>query len=162
MSQVSEIFSKEHIFLDKNEETEIKEKKRSISIDSLQYSEESINLPIDNQIFIEELIPSQNIKNEFNNLNDSSNYCLFLENPSDECVFTLKNTYSENTVASIDNSSDELIESSDELIESSSRPNKKIKLNRCKGCYPVFQLNQEGHMGKNGCLGDYYDFISKN
>lgn len=26
---------------------------------------------------------------------------------------------------------------------------------KCPGCYPIFQANQLGHMGHNGCLGDY-------
>jgi len=37
------------------------------------------------------------------------------------------------------------------------KPNKKIKLNKCKGCYPIFQPNQEGHIGEYGCLGNNYD-----
>jgi hypothetical protein len=150
MSQVSEIFSKEHNSLDKNEE-----KDRSFSIDSLQYSEESTNLPIDinNEIFSKDINSSENVKNEYN---DSSNYCLFLEKPlyEDESVFSFNNSSQENTLLLTN-------KSSDELIESSLRPNKKIKLNRCNGCYPVFQPNQEGHIGEYGCLGDYYNEFMK-
>jgi hypothetical protein len=29
--------------------------------------------------------------------------------------------------------------------------------NTCPGCYPIFQQNQLGHVGLNGCLGDYYE-----
>ena len=32
----------------------------------------------------------------------------------------------------------------------------KIEIPKCPGCYPVFQDNQEGHIGPNGCLGDLY------
>ena len=28
--------------------------------------------------------------------------------------------------------------------------------NQCPGCYPIFQQNQLGHVGQNGCLGDFY------
>jgi hypothetical protein len=28
--------------------------------------------------------------------------------------------------------------------------------NICPGCYPIFQQNQLGHIGQNGCLGDFY------
>ena len=35
--------------------------------------------------------------------------------------------------------------------------NKKMRINKCNGCYPVFQENQEGHIGEYGCLGDYVD-----
>ena len=147
MSQVSEIFSKEHNSLDKNEE-----KNRSSSIDSLQYSEESTNLPIDinNEIFSEGINSLENI---INDCNDSSNYCLSLEKPldEDESVFSFNNSSQENTLLLTN-------KSSDELIESYLRPNKKIKLNRCKGCYPIFQPNQEGHIGEYGCLGDYYRY----
>jgi hypothetical protein len=37
---------------------------------------------------------------------------------------------------------------------------KKIRIEKqdngkkCSGCYPIFQMNQEGHMGINGCLSD--------
>jgi len=31
---------------------------------------------------------------------------------------------------------------------------KRRKLPKCNGCYPVFQCNQLGHMGYNGCLED--------
>ncbi len=27
--------------------------------------------------------------------------------------------------------------------------------NKCPGCFPVFQLNQEAHIGPCGCLGDF-------
>ncbi len=27
--------------------------------------------------------------------------------------------------------------------------------NKCPGCFPVFQLNQEAHIGPCGCLGDW-------
>lgn len=27
---------------------------------------------------------------------------------------------------------------------------------QCQGCYPVFQENQLGHIGVNGCLGNFY------
>jgi gamma-glutamylcyclotransferase (GGCT)/AIG2-like uncharacterized protein YtfP len=30
----------------------------------------------------------------------------------------------------------------------------KIEIPKCPGCYPVFQPNQLGHIGPNGCLGD--------
>lgn len=38
-------------------------------------------------------------------------------------------------------------------------PIKKVKFNintKCPGCYPIFQQNQLGHVGQNGCLGDFY------
>jgi hypothetical protein len=31
---------------------------------------------------------------------------------------------------------------------------KRYKKTKCPGCYPVFQPNQLGHIGPNGCLGD--------
>ena len=132
MSQVSD----KNDSLDKNE---IKEKNRSSSIDSLQYSEESINSPIHSETFSEDINSSENVKN-------NSNDCLFLEKPleEDDKIFR----------------EDELINNSvDKLSEPPLMPNKKIKLNKCKGCYPIFQPNQEGHIGEYGCLGDYYDFI---
>ena len=109
-----------------------------------------MNSPIDKKIFSEELISSENVKNDLNN---SSNFCLFLEKPLDEEHNISSREYKspENMLVSIDKLSD----------ESSFMPNKKIKLNRCKGCYPVFQPNQEGHIGEYGCLEDYYDFIHK-
>ena len=30
--------------------------------------------------------------------------------------------------------------------------NKRRKLPKCSGCYPIFQCNQFGHMGFHGCL----------
>jgi len=38
------------------------------------------------------------------------------------------------------------------------QPNKRIKIEipKCPGCYPVFQPNQLGHIGPDGCLGDEY------
>jgi len=124
MSNVSE----ENKSLVKNE---IKEQNRNSSIDSLQYSEESINSPIHSETFTENINSSENVKN-------NSNDCLFLEKPLEE---------------------DELIyDSVDKLSESPLMPNKKIKLNKCKGCYPIFQPNQEGHIGEYGCLGENYDF----
>lgn len=35
---------------------------------------------------------------------------------------------------------------------------RKFEIKRCPGCFPVFQFNQLGHIGKYGCLGDYCDF----
>jgi hypothetical protein len=35
--------------------------------------------------------------------------------------------------------------------------NKKMRINKCNGCYPIFQENQEGHIGEYGCLEDYTD-----
>ena len=35
---------------------------------------------------------------------------------------------------------------------------RKFAINRCPGCFPYFQYNQLGHMGKYGCLGDDYDY----
>lgn len=50
--------------------------------------------------------------------------------------------------------------------DSVERPVKKLKINHisknnnsCPGCYPVFQDNQEGHIGPNGCLGDYTKYM---
>jgi hypothetical protein len=34
------------------------------------------------------------------------------------------------------------------------RIEKPDRTKRCSGCYPIFQMNQEGHMGINGCLSD--------
>ena len=141
-SQESEIILEINNYLDKNKKSEIIEKDRTLSIDSLQYSEESKILPIDDEILFEELIPSISKNNELDN---SLNYSLFLEKPLDE-------------VESISSIEDTNI-SKDILIESSLRPSKKIKLNKCKGCYMIFQSNQEGHIGEYGCLGDYYDFL---
>ena len=167
MSQLSEIFPKEHNSLDKNEE-----KNRSSSIDSLQYSEESTNSHIDinNEIFSENINSLENAKNDLNNY---SNYCLFLEKPLDEdvnifsskCILEnsslstgINRSFSgDSSLFSPENTLSSINKSSEESIESSLRPNKKIKLNRCKGCYPIFQENQEGHIGEYGCLGDYYN-----
>jgi hypothetical protein len=32
----------------------------------------------------------------------------------------------------------------------------KIQKPKCPGCYPIFQENQLGHIGPNGCLGAEY------
>jgi hypothetical protein len=37
--------------------------------------------------------------------------------------------------------------------------NKKMKANKCPGCYPELQPNQEAHIGVYGCLGDYEDIL---
>ena len=34
------------------------------------------------------------------------------------------------------------------------RIEKEDNRKRCSGCYPIFQMNQEGHMGINGCLSE--------
>jgi len=50
--------------------------------------------------------------------------------------------------------------SSDSENENVEMKTKKIRIEkpdrtkRCSGCYPIFQMNQEGHMGMNGCLSD--------
>jgi len=28
-------------------------------------------------------------------------------------------------------------------------------MSKCPGCFPIYQANQEGHMGSDGCLGDF-------
>ena len=38
--------------------------------------------------------------------------------------------------------------------EPSKKRIKKTDIPKCPGCYPIFQLNQLGHIGPNGCLGD--------
>lgn len=40
--------------------------------------------------------------------------------------------------------------------------NKKMRIDKCPGCYPLFHQNQEAHIGKNGCLGDYCDNLFNN
>jgi hypothetical protein len=45
---------------------------------------------------------------------------------------------------------------SSEFSEEIKYDNIKYKINnKCPGCYPIFQQNQLGHVGPNGCLGDY-------
>ena len=44
-----------------------------------------------------------------------------------------------------------------ESVKSTNEPAKKrvkIEIPKCPGCYPVFQENQLGHIGPDGCLGD--------
>ncbi len=35
--------------------------------------------------------------------------------------------------------------------------NKRMKVSKCPGCFPIFQENQEGHIGIYGCLEIYID-----
>lgn len=41
-------------------------------------------------------------------------------------------------------------------IDEPSKKRTKIDIPKCPGCYPVFQPNQLGHIGPNGCLGDEF------
>ncbi len=58
---------------------------------------------------------------------------------------------------------DEIIESFEYFIErNSNSENSPIELggsapekNKCPGCFPIFQYNQEAHIGPCGCLGDW-------
>jgi hypothetical protein len=171
-------------------------KDRSFSIDSLKYSEESTNSPIDKKIFSKELISLENTLNlsehlcvdkelfsfvntpentEMNrnfsgdsslfsgvltkeNTENNLNYRLFLEKPLNEeensSLYTHKFSYKSPKEILI--SSDNML---DEFIDSSLMSNKRLKLSKCKGCYPIFQPNQEGHIGENGCLEDYNDIF---
>jgi hypothetical protein len=38
-----------------------------------------------------------------------------------------------------------------------SKNNKRLKMPKCSGCYPIFQYNQEGHYGFNGCLEEIHE-----
>jgi hypothetical protein len=47
-------------------------------------------------------------------------------------------------------------ESSSDFSQELKDDNIKYEINnKCPGCYPIFQPNQLGHVGPNGCLGDY-------
>jgi hypothetical protein len=70
----------------------------------------------------------------------------------------------DSTVKSVDNikennSSDSCIitiDSFDDEDDQKIIKKRKIKKSKCPGCYPIFQENQLGHIGLNGCLGDEY------
>jgi hypothetical protein len=70
-----------------------------------------------------------------------------------EILYSLNNI--ENIVIKVNNilnNIDQLLDVSNEKI-TKYLSNKRQKISKCPGCYPIFQENQEAHY--NGCLKEY-------
>jgi hypothetical protein len=82
-----------------------------------------------------------------------------LENKNNECFYEKKFSAVIEISNSIENPEHTKFskeESSSDFSEEIKYDNIKYKINnKCPGCYPIFQQNQLGHVGPNGCLGDY-------
>ena len=78
-----------------------------------------------------------------NNHYDISINCNTIGKPIDK---TKENNSSDTYIININSPSQD-----DRIIKK-----RKIEKSKCPGCYPIFQENQLGHIGPNGCLGDDY------
>lgn len=111
-----------------------------------------------------ELFESEN-KDTIINLNNKRNFSeIRTENDYGTPIINnkIKNQYNEcfyetkfSVVSEISNS----FENSNRIKTSQEESPSKIKYNKinrkCPGCYPIFQPNQLGHVGPDGCLGNY-------
>jgi hypothetical protein len=92
-------------------------------------------------------INCDNIVKSSDKQNNSSDLCIININSSDE--------ESDNKrILEINSSDTYAINSFDE--DKKIIKKRKLKKSKCPGCYPIYQPNQLGHIGQNGCLGDEY------
>ena len=82
-----------------------------------------------------------------------------IENKNNECFHERKFSAVIEISKSIENPENTKFsqeESSSDFSEELKDDNIEHEINnKCPGCYPIFQPNQLGHVGPNGCLGDY-------
>lgn len=73
------------------------------------------------------------------------------ENQNNECFYETKFSAVIEISSSFENNDHSKFSQEESLSEI-----KDDSINKCPGCYPIFQQNQLGHVGQNGCLGDFY------